>query len=86
MRKQMMLVGAVPGKLQPNFEAFDAGVRRFIGWRFDPTIGELDEKGMAQGGFVMTEPELVAVRAEYMQALKQGDLLPADEISAKFAK
>lgn len=86
MKKQMMLVGAVPGSLQPNFEAFDAGVRRFIGWRFDPTVGEVDEKGIAQGGFVMAEPELVPVRAEYIKALKSGDLAPADALSAQFAK
>lgn len=82
----MMLVGAVPGRLQPNFEAFDAGVRRFIGWQFNPTIGDVDEKGMPQGGFVILEPELVPVRAEYIQALKDGDLYPADSISNKFVK
>ena len=84
--KQMMRVLPVFGRLQPNFEAFDAGVRRFVGWQYDPTVGAEDEKGVAQGGFVMKlDGEMVPVTAEYILALKQGDLLPADEISAKFA-
>lgn len=71
-----MQVRAIEGRLQPNFESFDAGIRRFIGWRYDES----------QSAFVMSEgAETVPVRAEYIQALKQGDLLPADEIASKLS-
>lgn len=77
-------VKAVQNRLQPNFAAFEAGVRRFVGCRFDQTLGEKDSKGVAQGGFLMLEEgEEVPMIAEYVQAVKQGDLLPADQETAR---
>ena len=82
MKIKMLSVKAVEGKLQPNFEAFEAGVRRFVGWSFDSTIGEVDDKGVPQGGFVMLPSASIPARAEYIQAVKQGDLEVLDEASA----
>lgn len=82
MIKKTLRVKAVDGKLQPNFEAFEAGVRRFVGWSYDPTIGEVDDKGAPQGGFVMLASDSVPCRAEYIQAVKQGDLEVLDQESA----
>lgn len=82
--KKSLNVKAVPDRLQPNFEAFEAGVRRFVGRKFDPTAGEVDSRGEAQGGFViLPEGESVSLRAEYIKAVKDGDLLPADAETAK---
>lgn len=84
MKLKTMKVKAVEGRLQPNFEAFDAGVRRFVGRKFDPTAGEVDAKGEAQGGFViLADGESIPVKAEYVKAVKQGDLEPADAETAK---
>jgi hypothetical protein len=82
MKIKMLNVKAVEGKLQPNFEAFEAGVRRFVGWSYDPTVGEVDEKGVPQGGFVMLPSASVPCRAEYIQAVKLGDLEVVDQASA----
>jgi len=38
MKIRTLNVKAVSGKLQPNFEAFEAGVRRFVGWSYDSTV------------------------------------------------
>lgn len=76
-------VKAVPGALQPNFEAFEAGVRRFIGWKFDASLGEVDKKGKPSGGFVaLPDGETVPYRAEYVKAVKKGMLTPVDEETA----
>lgn len=75
MRK--LKVRAVQGHLQPNFEAFSAGVRRFIGWKFDSSLG-------TRGGFVpLPDGEEIPYRAEYVQALKEGALAPMDYETAQ---
>jgi len=97
-------VKAVEDRMQPNFAAFDAGVIRFVGRRFDPTAGESDSKydkmkdlltkdqkaaaasskHVKQGGFVVLEDgEEVPMIAEYIQAVKEGDLLPMDQETAR---
>lgn len=84
--KKTLKVKAVPGCLQPNFEAFDGGVRRFVGWKFDASLGDKNTKGQPSGGFVMRpEGEEVPFRAEYVKALKQGMLLPLDYETACLA-
>lgn len=60
----------------PHLEAIDAGVRRFVGRKHDMSVG-------TTGGFVpRPEPEEVADRAEYRQAIKEGDLWAADAATA----
>lgn len=60
-----------------NFEAMDAKVRRFVGWKWDAKVGE-------QGAWVQVEtPEIVPYRVEYVQALRSGELLAADNDTAK---
>lgn len=86
--KKTLKVRAVPGHLQPNFEAFDARVRRFVGMRYDPSLGHDliftagPRKGQSAGktgGFVLLEQgEEIPYRGEYVQALKDGVLAPMD--------
>lgn len=82
----------------PDYESQRAGVRRFHGYRHDPTLGPkyqvLDERGQAtgmtanHGAFVKQLGEVVEVpfqsqhRAEYLRHLRDGDLWPADEFTA----
>ena len=85
--KKVLRVFPVEGKLQPDFESFEAGVRRFVGCRFDASVGEKDSKGVPQGGFVPTGKAVtIPYRAEYVQAVKQGDLIPADAETARLCK
>jgi hypothetical protein len=62
----------------PNMEALDAGARRFIGRVFDPTLGPA-------GGWPAS-PDITEVprRAEYLFAVRDGDLWAADEETAQF--
>ncbi len=63
--------------LVPDYEALDGGVRRFIGRAFDASVGEA-------GGWVpKTDCSEIPSTAEYRQAVKQGELTPADELTAK---
>ena len=56
-----------------DFEALDGGVKRFIGRRLD----------VAAGGFVPVDVvQEIPFRAEYMQAVRDGDLECADAESA----
>lgn len=65
--------------LVPDFEALEGGVLRFIGRRHDPSLGK-------NGGWVpLDAPVSVPYRVEYLQELKAGALLPADEATAKAA-
>lgn len=85
--KKMLKVRAVEGRLQPDFEAFESGIRRFVGCRFDQSIGAKDAKGIPQGGFVSLERDVkVPYRAEYVQAVKEGDLEAADIETARLCK
>lgn len=71
-----LLVLAKGTALVSHLEALDAGVRRFVGRKHDPSVGPA-------GGFVPhAEAEEVADRAEYRQAVKEGDLWAADEETA----
>lgn len=66
--------------LVQDHERLSAGVNAFIGRR----MSELEEPGTY--GFVPTgEDAEVPYRAEYVKALKDGDLLPADDATAKAA-
>ena len=49
--------------------------RRFIGWRYDPNLGEA-------GGWVRTGIEELPYKHEYVKAVREGDLLPADQETA----
>lgn len=85
--KKTLKVLPVPGRLQPDFDSFDAGVRRFVGCRFDPSVGEKDKNGVPQGGFVPTGSiAVVPYKAEYVQAVKDGDLKAADAETARICK
>ena len=54
-----------------NYEALESGVKRFIGWKASPA------------GFEATgDVESVPMRAEYVQAVKDGDLEAADDATA----
>lgn len=62
----------------PDLKAMEAGARRFIGRRNDPSLGNA-------GGWV---PHVDAVEvdthfAEYQKAVRDGDLWPADEETAR---
>lgn len=70
----------------PNLEAMDAGVRRFIGRRLDPSQGEkfVDaEKVERQQAVFVPADESVPERAEYIDAVRSGDLEALDEATAK---
>lgn len=85
------------GFLVPDYEAMDQGVLRYIGRRHDPSIGyDLPKKdpktgkmintGEKTGGWVpQEEPVTVPYRVEYLQELRAGALLPADEETARLA-
>jgi hypothetical protein len=74
-----LLVKPAGSALVPDFEALEGGVLRFIGRKHDPSIGK-------NGGWVpVSEPVSVPYRSEYVQELKAGALLPANEETAKAA-
>lgn len=75
----VLRVKAAGSALVPDYEAMDGGVLRFIGRKHDPKIGK-------NGGWVPTEQAAeVPHRIEYLQELRAGALLPADEQTAKLA-
>lgn len=85
--KKVLKVLPVEGRLQPDFESFDAGVRRFVGRKFDEKLGKKDKDGVPQGEFVITGKVVVLpYRAEYVQAVKEGDLIPVDAETARLCK
>ena len=74
-----LLVKPAGAALVPDFEALEGGVLRFIGRKHDPTLGK-------NGGWVPVDtPVEVPYRAEYLQELRAGALLPADAETAKLA-
>lgn len=74
-----LLVRASGSALVPDFEALEGGVLRYVGRRHDPSLGK-------NGGWVpVAEPAQVPHRVEYVQELKAGALLPANEETAKIA-
>lgn len=59
-----------------NYEALEAGARRFIGRKHDPKLG-------SNGGWPPdSEPHTVPDRAEYRLAMREGDLWPGDQATA----
>lgn len=68
---------AAGNALVQNFERLEAGIKSFVGRKYKEV-----EPGV--WGFVPSEvPEEVKYGAEYVKACKDGDLLPADEETAK---
>ena len=82
--KQVLKVRSAPMAMVTNFEALEAKSRRYVGRVFDSTLGEVNpETGNRQGGWPLTdEPEEIPFRAEYRQAVREGDLIPADKATA----
>jgi hypothetical protein len=73
-RKTLSVYSNGTGKY-PNFATMngeDGGVRRFIGW-------EESEPGVWTP---KTEPEVINACAEYQRAVRQGDLIAADAVTA----
>lgn len=65
--------------LVPDYRAFADGVMRFIGQKHDASVGK-------NGGYVrQDEPVEVKFCKEYLEELKAGTLLPADQETAKLA-
>ena len=63
-----------------DYEAMAAGAKRFIGRVFDASAGQ-------GGGWAPVEtPVTVPDRAEYRQAVREGDLLAADQETAKLCQ
>lgn len=67
-----------PGLVQ-NHEKLANGINAFIGKRY----GELPGTPGAWAFINTDEPETVPYRAEYVHALKAGDLEPADQATAE---
>jgi hypothetical protein len=80
--------------LVPDYAALiGAGMKRFVGWVHDPTLGEKftdPENGQIKrtGGFVKLTDEHAVIPAdspymgEYIRHVREGDLWPADPASA----
>lgn len=72
-----MKVFANGSAMVSDLQALAAGARRYIGRSYDSGLG------LAGGWPALMKPQEVPAIAEYVQALKDGDLLPADEETAK---
>lgn len=76
---KMLLVKCAGRALVPDYESTEQGVLRFVGRKHDPSLGK-------NGGWVpIPEAVEVPMRAEYLQELKAGALLPADAETARLA-
>lgn len=66
--------------LQPNYAAFEAGVKRFVGWVFDSKAGE------AGGWQRKVEADVIEASPlhlhDYIAAVNAGDIVPADQETA----
>lgn len=85
--------------LVSDFKQLFNGVKKYVGWKHDPTLGVdveiMNEQGqkqkVRQGGFVRLEEDVELdvsdpeIALEYRKALAQKDLWPADEACAAFA-
>jgi hypothetical protein len=79
MKPSKLVVRASGLALVSDLEALEAGVKRFVGRRLDPSVG-------VAGGWVLKEEvSELPVRAEYTQALKEGDLEAANKETADHA-
>ncbi len=80
MTERKLRVLAAGDTLVANLEAEEAGARRFIGRRFD------GEGPNGEARWTPTdEPVELPYRAEYVSALKAGDLDAADDETARLA-
>lgn len=86
----------------PHYEAQKGGTRRFHGWKHDATLGpkfeKLDDLGRGtgmhahHGAFVKQHGQVIAVgvrsefAGEYLRHLRDGDLWPADEFTARMGR
>lgn len=96
MRKLKLSVLANGGAKVPNYAAHEANITsRFVGWEHDPDMGESfqdptsKETKKSGGHRLKKEPTEMEFRvgdphfAEYLMHLRDGDLLPADEETAR---
>lgn len=86
MQKQILKVKSSPQSMVTDFEALAARVRRYVGRTYDPTLGPVDpETNKHVGGWPLkNEPDEIPYRPEYVQAVKEGDLIAADKATADF--
>ena len=79
--KKILRVKAVEGALVQDYNALKAGIKRFIGWKFNPALGDGEE---TKGGWELVKDKVCEVpnMAEYRQEIKLGNLLPADAQTA----
>ncbi len=79
MADSTLCVRAVGDKLVVNYEALEAGARRYIGRTFLPSVGP-------QGGWPAARDAVtVPVREEYLKPLRDGALAAADQATAERA-
>lgn len=79
MAELKLRVRAAGMALVVNYEALDAGARRFVGRTFDSSLGP------AGGWPADDEPHEVPNREEYRKALRDGSLEAADQATADLA-
>lgn len=88
MPKATLLVRRKGTAMVPHYEAHPQ-VRRFHGWKFDPTLGEEfdhpeHKQRMRMGGFAGHDNDIeVPDTVEYRRHLKDGDLWPANQATAQ---
>jgi hypothetical protein len=70
MSKRTLTVFSLYDRLVSDYEALDSGVRRYIGYTFNPEHKAFE---------LELKPVVIPYRAEYMRALRDGDLLAADD-------
>jgi hypothetical protein len=66
---------AVGNKMINDHDALEAGTCRYIGRKWD---------GKLKGFPPTSEPSVVKVRSEYVKAVQEGDLAPADQETADY--
>ena len=82
--------------LTPDYDAQARGIRRFHGWKHDPTKGprfkdSITGEQKAHGGFEKQVRQIVEIpisnphRNEYIRHLREGSLWPADSETAQLA-
>ena len=81
---QILKVKSSEKAMVTNYEAMAAKVRRYVGRVYDSTLGPVDpETNKRVGGWPLSnEMEEIPYRAEYVQAVKEGDLIAADKVTA----
>ncbi len=81
---QTLKVKSSPLAMVTDYEAFAAGVRRYIGRSYDPSLGPVDpETKKHVGGWPLKDGvDEIPYRPEYARAIKEGDLLAADKATA----